>query len=618
MKAFCLTLLLAPGIVGLSAQSAPHASEDARAASGQMRAENGITLHARATAVVVDVVVVDRDHRPVHGLKRGDFAVAEDKKPQTIASFEEHISQPRMIPTPKMPPGVFTNFTFAPVNSAVNVLLIDMLNTPLEDQTYLKAQILKFVNSPNPPHNIAIFGLGLKLRMLQGFSSDPDILKAVVNKQFGKASPLLADQVGGSGVQDSISDVMSEPAQSLMPPDVVAAMQTLEDMNKSLTAEIRAQDTLAGLNELARYLASIPGRKNLIWFSGSFPVNILASAIGTGANDRFASVADVEAEYKTTSALLSKAQVAVYPIDARGMQSSPVFTASSAGSRYAGGNPKNVTKDELSFFSDQASEHGTMARMAEDTGGRAFYNTNDLAGAVMESIQDGANYYTLSYSPSNSKQDGEFRKIEVKLAASGYSLEYRRGYFADKAEQPRKLVNAAPEATPTATVTTAQKAMLHGVPPATQLLYKVLIQPAAGGVEETLAKGNIANKPGYAPAKPPYRRYVVAFAASPQDLTFTVDKAGMHETNVNFVTLVYSADGLLVNTQNDNIKARFNAADYETLMHGGLRFSQEISVPDKGDYSIRTGVYDTASDKLGSLETSVAALKNLPAVALPQ
>jgi len=617
MKALCLTLFLVPCFVGLSAQTAPKASDDARSGPAPMRAEEGVTLHARATAVVVDVVVVDRDHRPVHGLKREDFAVAEDKKPQSVASFEEHISQPRAIPPPKMPPGVFTNFTFAPANSAVNVLLIDMLNTPLEDQTYLKAQILKFVNSPNPPHNVAIFGLSTKLRMLQGFSSDPEILKAVVNRQFGKASPLLADQVGGGGVQDSISDVMSQPAQSLMPPDVVAAMQTLEDMNKSLTAEIRAQDTLAGLNELARYLASIPGRKNLIWFSGSFPINILAAATSTGANDHFASVADVEAEYKATSALLSKAQVAVYPIDARGMQSSPVFAASSSGSRYAG-SPKNVNKDEQNFFSDQASEHGTMARMAEDTGGRAFYNTNDLAGAVAESIQDGANYYTLSYSPSNTKQDGEFRKIEVKLAASGYNLEYRRGYFADKAEQPRKLANAALAAAPTTTATTAQRAMLHGVPPATQLLYKVLIQPAAGGLEDTLAKGNVANKPGYAPAKPPYRRYVVAFAASPQDLTFTVDKSGMHETNVNFVTLVYQADGLLVNTQNDNIKARFNAADYESLMHGGFRFSQEISVPDKGDYSIRTGVYDAASDKLGSLETSVGAVKNLPAIVVPK
>lgn len=573
-----------------------------------------MTLHARTATVVVDVVVTDRQYRPVHGLKREDFVVTEDKHAQPITSFEEHISQPKSVAVPKMPPGVFTNFTVAPANSAVNIVLIDMLNTPLQDQDYLNQQILKFVNSPTPPHNVAIFGLSTKLRMLQGFSSDPEILKAVVNKQFGKPSPLLADQVGGAGVQDSISDFMALPAQSLMPPDVVAAMQTLEDINKSVTLQMRALDTLAGLNQLARYLASIPGRKNLIWFSGSFPINVLAAPIATGASDRFASVADWQDEYKTTSALLSKAQVAVYPIDARGMQSSPVFTASSAGSRYAGGNPKNVTKDELNFFSDQASEHGTMARMAEDTGGKAFYNTNDLAGAVEASIQDGSNYYTLTYSPSNMKDDGAYRKIEVKLAGSGYSLEYRRGYFADKAEQPKKLASPSPTVVAGAPASAAQKAMLHGVPPASQLLYKVLIQPASTELEDKLVPTNVANKTGYAAARPPYRRFVVAFAASPQDITFTIDKNGMREANLDFVTLVYQADGLLVNTQNDNVKARFNAADFEALKRGGMRFEQEISVPDKGDYSIRTGIYDPASDRLGSLETSVGPIKKLPAI----
>jgi VWFA-related protein len=610
--------------------------------SAAAQTDNAMTLHASATNVVVDVVVMDKDHHPVHGLRKTDFIVAEDKKPQAISAFDEHVGQTTVLKMPKMPPGVFTNFMVAPANAAVNVLLIDFLNTPLEDQSYLKDQILKFVNG-RQPSNVAVFGLGVQLRMLQGFSSDPDILKAVVNKQFGKASPLLADQLGGSGVADSISDVMSEPAQSLMPADVVAAMQTLEDLNKELTLEIRAKYTLSAMNELARYLASIPGRKNLIWFSGSFPINMLPAAVATGANDHFASVGDTEPEYKETSSLLSKAEVAVYPIDARGMQASPVFTAAAAGSRYAParGGAANVNKDELNFFSDQASEHGTMARMAEDTGGRAFYNTNDLAGAITQATEDGSNYYTLAYSPTNSKEDGEFRRIEVKVEHPGYTVSYRRGYFADKAKERQniallaepsgEMIGSSASRTPSAPSgarssrsaaaaspvqpISAQKAMVHGVPPSTQILYKVLIQPASGTLEDKPAPQNVINRPGFAPAKAPFRRYIVAFAASPNDVEFTTTKDGVHEANLEFVSIVYQADGQLVNTRTDSIKARFTPAEFDRLMHSGLSFDQEISVPDKGDYYIRTAVYDPASNRLGSVETSVAAVKGLPPAA---
>jgi VWFA-related protein len=616
MKTLCIVLLSS---VAAAAQSAPRASVEAQASPSTPTT----TLHAKVTAVVVDVVVTDKEHHPVHGLKQSNFRLTEDKNAQTIASFEEHVAQARPAPMPKLAPGVFTNYTAAPLNSAVNILLIDTLNTPLADQAYMHEQILKYVNSPLPANNVAIFGLSTRLRMLQAFSSNPELLKAVVNKQLGKASPLLADEIGASGVSDSVTDIMSEPAQSLMPADVVAAMQTLEDSNQSLSEMIRAKYTLDAMNQLARYLASIPGRKNLIWFSGSFPVNILPSAVPTGADDHFASVADSEPEYRETAELLARSQVAVYPIDARGMITSPTTQAGSSGSRYAS-RTGNFNKDELNFFSQTASEHGTMARMAEDTGGRAFYNTNGLAQAVSEAIQDGSSYYTLTYSPTNTRQSGDFRKIEVKLAQQGYTLDYRRGYFADDPDHPssdagraahRDAASASRNAPPSS-VNAIQKQMLHGVPGATQILIKVVIQPSSASTEEASAPRNVMNAPGFAVARPPFRRFQIAFAAAPQDITFTTLADGMRQATVQFVSIVYAADGALVTTQTDTVTARLTAADYAALLHGGLRFNQEISVPEKGEYSIRAGVLDMASNRLGSLETSVALVKDLPAVAI--
>ena len=113
------------------------------ATSAQTATPPAPTLHVSSKLVILDVVVADPHGTPIKGLKQSDFAVLEGKSPQTIASFEEHSAADpvKLPPLPKMPAGVFTNFSPAPENSAVNVLLLDALNTPLADQAYVRQQI---------------------------------------------------------------------------------------------------------------------------------------------------------------------------------------------------------------------------------------------------------------------------------------------------------------------------------------------------------------------------------------------------------------------------------------------------------------------------------------------
>src|SRR6202035_320553 len=119
-----------------------------------------------------------------------------------------------------------------------------------------------------------------------------------------------------------------------------------------------------------------------------------------------------EKEFRDTVNLLARSQVAVYPIDARGLTNAPVFDASTTRNYTGNRGPARMSQDLNKFSIDTTGEHSTMSQMAEATGGHAFFNTPTSP-------------------PANPARDGKFRKIKVQLARSGVNLAYRHGYYAD-------------------------------------------------------------------------------------------------------------------------------------------------------------------------------------------
>jgi VWFA-related protein len=433
------------------------------AANRPQPSQSGVaTLRAGTQLVIVDVVVTDKNQKPVHGLKASDFIITEENVPQVVKHFEEHTAltpaDATKFPTlPKFPPGVFTNYTPAPVNGAVNLLLLDALNTPVRDQAYVRQQLLAYLNATPPGTRIAIFGLTTQLTILQGFTSDPELLKAITSSKLGKNSPLIQDSVGGGGIQNSTADDLEDQGADAT---VVANLRQFDAQQQSFQLQLRVKYTLDAMNQLARYLSSIPGRKNLIWFSGSFPISVLPDTTGN-LTDPFAVVADYEKEFRDTVNLLARSQVAVYPIDARGLTNSAIFDAATTRNyASAGHGPARMTQDLNKFSTDTNAEHSTMSQMAEATGGHAFYNTNGLTQAVATAINDGSNFYTLTYTPANPARDGKFRKIKVQLARSGVNLAYRHGYYADDPDKgPPPATNGQPRQS-----NVADSAVTAGVP----------------------------------------------------------------------------------------------------------------------------------------------------------
>lgn len=593
-RSFAISLALMSSVaVPLPQQSAAPASADSTA-----------TVKTKVRLVLVDVVVTNDKGDPVTGLQKGDFAVLEDGKPQTVSTFEEHhaavITQ---IKLPPMPPGVYTNFPLVQAADSINVILLDALNTPSRDQVYVRAQMLKYLKTIPPGTRVAIFTLASQLRMLQGVTTDSSELLAALNSTKGpQHSPLLPSE-GENEANDHFIDFLQQ--EDMGPPPATRDLAAVDPIQvaKQFMADTAAFElqqrigiTLEAMQQLARYLEGVPGRKNLIWFSGSFPTGIFSDP---DLPDPFNITASFRDEIRKTTDLLSSAQLALYPIAAEGLASDAVYQANAK--EIGEKRPSMAIRDQVKQMqvgeTSRDLNHTAMEDLAKDTGGHAFYNTNGLGNALAHVVNDGTHYYSITYTPTNAAMDGKFRRIQVKLVNGKASLAYRRGYFADDLAT---------------TLSTDQKSdsdpllplMGRNMPDYTQILYKVLVQPE--NPQPAPDAPRIGSNPDL---KGPVTRYSVDFAISVRDLRLDPSADGSRHGNIEVVLWAYNREGKPLNFVVTQGKVDLQPKDYELVQKGGLPIHKDIDVP-QGYVFLRTGVYDYKSASAGTLGIPLA-----PAVA---
>jgi VWFA-related protein len=585
-------------------------AQDAGSASDAVGQHTPV-IHVQSKLVVVDVIVHDEKGQPVLGLKRNNFLVEENSSAQKLRSFEPHSAsdaQPAGPQAPKLPPGSFTNYTPLASADTLNILLIDTLNTSLKDQNYLRAQLQHYLDHAPSGQSVAIFGLTRQLLMLQGFTSDPKVLRVVLaRKGVVRGSDLLEDTAGTNVDQQSVSDLMVSLGPSFA--EIASNVQQFEAETQAFQFQLRAQYTLDAMNALAHYLSNFPGRKNIIWFSGSFPINLLPNP---DINNGFSAMNLNAEEFQETTTLLGNAQASIYPIDARGNVAPPAFDVANSGRKYAT-TPSAITKDIATFNSSQAAAHTTMQAMADDTGGRAFFGTNDLSGAIAQTIDSGANYYTLAYSPGSSNVHGEYRRITVRLTdvpdAGRYSLSYRRGYYTDAPTKDVQTSNSQPSATPGATY--RRVAMSHGAPAPEDIIFRVSAHPADVVTQFASAEGD--QLPPGSTVKGPFRRITVRFTSLPKGITFTEKPDGRHDASVSFDVYVYAEDGTLLLTNGREIKLHLSPEQYQRVMDSVVSTELTVSVPAGQPAFLRMGVEDMPSGRFGAVEVST---RDLPASSL--
>lgn len=614
-----------------------------------------LVIHQAVRRVIVDVVVTDAHNQPVMGLKADEFRIYEDGKLQTIRHFDAHSPSesgstlPRL---PELPPRTYMNLPTSAETGPITVILYDLLNTPLDAQLSAHRSILHFLKSNPPASQTAIFVLSDRLHLLQGFTgSQTQLLTAADSKSArSQGSTILESADDVDQAAQSISDAGEGPAGAVAgaapgkpgpgsngaadhtntpssPEDMLTRAEALE---ASAMLDLRVDSTLEALNQLARFLSAVPGRKNLIWLSGSFPVNIAPDP--DAAFNGYDLVRSYTEKIKMTGDLLNASQVAVYPVDVRGLTVNPMFDASSRktfapGKAGASGIPSDV-KAVQDYSRQQAAEHSTMDAIGDRTGGHAFYNTNGLEQAMQSAVNDGSSYYSLEYAPTNPKYDGSLRKLKVTLDRGGLQLAYRRSYFADDLETGARdpETGKAKEFDPAETAPelgSLLAAMQFGAPPAHQLIFAAHVDalgspaPATadqmnGLIPYLQAASRIAHTKFAIPQAPiQLQRYAVQYAVLASQLNLPATKDNIYTPDLTFAVLAFDDDGYTLSGFQTSIQDAIPATRIEEVRKDGYRIIQMVYVPLNAT-SLRIAVRDGRTNRIGSMEV------RLPLPAAPE
>ena len=520
--------------------------------------------------VLLDVIATEKNGTLITDLHPSDIEVLEDGRPQNVKLFSRASNgsaRSGQGPPPHLPPNVYSNRPeYSQPAGPLVLLLLDGINTAGTDQGYARRQLLGYVRTLKADQRVAIFALTTDLLLLQDFTSDPRVLSTALEKYSPNDSFLLTR---GTPVQ------VTAQMATAMPPAALKNLIRFNQDNAVESSDERVRVTLAALQAVARAMIGYPGRKNLIWVSSGFPVSIQLSGSNAALSRNYA------ADLTATATLLSQAQVSVYPVDARGLignlQDTP--NANEIVSTVQSSDNGSPGAEELTRIAPLVVDsHFAMEQIAHDTGGRAFYNANDLAGAVATGVTDGNSYYTLGYYPENKNWDGKFRKISIKAERKDIKLRYRPGYYAFDATQ---LAGASETRRRQDRAQELLRAIKDPLPATGVTFWAHLIRQRMGDSATFLE-----------------------FVVDANSLSFA-EAGAHHDCNVDFAALSVASDGSVSNTVVKTVETSVPASVYATLRKRGLPFRMQItSLPERG--TLRLGVRDNRTGLLGTLTIPIS------------
>jgi VWFA-related protein len=518
--------------------------------------DSGLTLHITARETVVDVTVTDSHGNPIHGLKREDFLIKEDGKPQPLRSFQEYgaaAPATTVASRPKLPPNTYTNLQ-PPADGPINILLLDQTNTApdvdimcpsgpangilcinqaAEIQHLVREEVIKYIQSmPAGTRVVLLAAVKDHLRLLQGVTSDRELLVAAVNT---------------------------------LQPETGVPFKSFDF-----------------LNDIASIASGIKGRKNLLWFT-----------YGTARYTEPEVCHCDTMPFLKTASQLTEAQVTIYPIDARGVY-------------YLRNSNDPGAKTALALGGEVLSQE----TIAEAGGGIAYHDSNDLKTGIAHAIDAGSHYYTLSYATPDKEYDGRHHSISIKLNSDhpGTHLTYRDYYYSEDpaATLPKPQFSLLPEPTSTGNMAAA---MSRAMPASTGLLFDAQVEPSNEPAKPTdpaifgVLDVKLQTKH--------LTRYGVEFAFPARQIAFTPGPNNTHTGGVEFDLAAYDADGKRISSLSQTLKLPLSDAAYQQMQKGPFRFFQQLDLP-PGEVFLRVGIRDLISNKVGTLEIPLTVPKNPP------
>jgi VWFA-related protein len=563
-------------------------------------------LKVTTRLVTVDVVARDHHGNAIRDLTADDFQITEQagshKGQQKIASFR--LLDRAMAKAPdserdalQLPAGVYTNLvTTKSLSAPPTILLVDGLNTDTTTQVQVRQKMVRLLASAPSDVPMAVFLLGRELRLLQSFTTDTKLLRAAAeramtleatNLQLKDArddtlsnSSLLEQMAFAEGQSDTpggppTPQTGGQGGQGTAPggnSDALLAMKALylqrfEREQYADSMDIRVKMTLDALRVIARHVSGYPGRKNLIWLSSAFPLAITPDAYVTLVA-RFSGVRNYSSDMTAVASALTDAQVSVYPVDARGMETQALFDPQSRGKTNPFSEGATLNRESNVRFSSQES----MQDLAQQTGGKVCLNNNDLSECVKRAIDDSSSYYELSYYPADKNWHGEFRKISVKTARPGVQLSFREGYFARESDATISAKDAKD------TDAHFSQAACNDFLTATSILVEASALP---------------------PDQPGQTKYFLVI--DPNALSFGPLEGGVRNLQIELATCMFNARGLPLQYNRQSIGQKLTETEYESVKKRGI--SHTISfVPKPETARVRLLVGDTRTGMIGSVD----------------
>ena len=509
------------------------------------------TFRAETSLVIVDVTVKDKSGKPIEDLKQSDFTLLEDGKPQKISVFEfQRLTMdpapPEKPPTlddandlPAAPVKMITTETPGQVqyhDKRLMVMFFDLGSMAIPEQLRAQESALKFLDQQiTSADMVAIMMYSASLQVLTDFTADRSQLRDIV-----KGLP-IGEMAEFAGMADTGDDDNE---------DTGAAFVADETEFNIFNTDRKLQ----AIQDAAKKLSALPEKKALIYFSSGLQK--------TGVENH--------AQLEATILMATKANVAIYPIDARGLMAAPpgggAAVGASRGTGIYSGSQHNSQRAGINNSQD------TLVSLAADTGGKAFLDSNDLSLGLVQAQQEYRSYYVLAYYTTNAAQDGKYRRIAVKLTNTAISakLDHRDGYYADKVwgkfnaqDKEQKLMDALTAGDPLTEIPLALEVDYFRVTPTTYFVPVSVKIPGS----------------------------VVALA----------QKHGGAETQFDFLGQIQDDRKNVMGSVRDFIKVKLDAAGAEKLAHRSINYDAGFTLK-PGKYRMKFLVRENQSGKMGTFE----------------
>jgi VWFA-related protein len=556
----------APSVPPSSAQTAPPAPE--------------VTFKVEVNYVEEDVRVVDRDGNFVRGLKREDFQVLEDGKPQKIEAFGM-VDIP--ITRPRKP--LYLGEDALPIEQdvAVNkqvldgrlylIVLDDYHVAPLRTQN-VRSIARRFVLEKLGPDDQAavVVTSGLR-RATQDFTQNRRLLLEAIDNFVGQKLPSSAVERNerlsrsvnsqGSPVDDAGNTVQIDPSNRFVEDE--SAQERMH----------QARQALNSLRNIAEWMSAIQGRrKAIVYVSEGVDYNLFDMFTGGDPTQfNFANFNMVQQETWDTVSAASRSNVQIYPVDPRGLT-----TSGQEDIEIGGLAPGAYGLGPKQLFQELATSQANLRQLAEETGGVAFVGQNDFNKAFDRIVQENSSYYVLGYYSTNERRDGKLRNITVRVAGHPDSqVTYRKRYAAPRGRTPRNTAAGKP-LDPSKGLTAELFQTMASPLPKTGLQLRVTAITKKGIGKNTDIE--------------------VLIDASGKDLTFA-EKNGTFNNRLSMSIGIFDKDGKSVAAERPDVDLNLRPETHTRVSQNGVRILRHLSVP-PGRYQLRVAAQDSGKVRQGS------------------